>query len=285
MEGVRPGSGADPDAPRGAEPGPDTDAPRSAPTGVGVVVTRDEPDDGPLSTLLADRGFRVHNWPTIRTAPPADPAPLEAALADLDAFDWAVFTSPRAAAAVAGLDAPPALRVAAVGEATAAALADAGWVPDLVPDTQTGEALVIALAEAGVGGGDRVFFPASAIARDTVPDGLERLGADVTQVVAYRTEPAPLDVATCRAALESGAVEVLTFTSPSTVQNLQAGLGPQLFALAVRRTRAVAIGPTTADAVRATGFDDVAVAEPHSLEGLAARVAEVAGRDPIQEAT
>lgn len=262
-----------------------TEGGRTEGRGVGVVVTRDEPGDGPLTTLLADRGFRVFHWPTIRTAPPEDPAPLDAALADLDAFDWAVFTSPRAADAVAGLEAPPALRVAAVGEATAAALADVGWVADLVPETQTGEALVIALGEAGAGDGDRVFFPASAIARDTVPDGLERLGAEVTQVVAYRTEPAPLDVASCRTALESGAVEVLTFTSPSTVQNLQAGLGPRLFALAVRRTRAVAIGPTTAEAVRATGFDDVVVAEPHSLEGLAARVAEVAGRDPIQEAT
>ena len=264
---------------------PGADAARTAPTGVGVVVTRDEADDGPLSTLLADHGFRVLHWPTIRTAPPEDPGPLEAALAELEDYDWAVFTSPRAAAAVAGLEPPPALSVAAVGEATADALAEVGWVVDLVPDTQTGEALVVALAEAGVGEGDRVLFPASAIARDTVPDGLERLGADVTEVVAYRTEPAPLDVASCRTALESGAVEVLTFTSPSTVQNLRAALGPRLFALAARRARAVAIGPTTAEAVRAAGFDDVVVAEPHSLEGLAARVADVAGRDPIEEAT
>ena len=264
---------------------PGADGARTAPTGAGVVVTRDEAEDGPLSTLLADHGFRVLHWPTIRTAPPEDPGPLEAALAGLDDYDWAVFTSPRAAAAVAGLEPPPALSVAAVGETTAEALAEVGWVVDLVPATQTGEALVVALAEAGVGEGDRVLFPASAIARDTVPDGLERLGAEVTEVVAYRTEPAPLDVASCRVALESGAVEVLTFTSPSTVQNLQAALGPQLFALAARRARAVAIGPTTAEAVRAAGFDDVIVAEPHSLEGLAARVADLAGRDPIEEAT
>ena len=255
-----------------------------AASGAGVVVTRDEPEDGPLTTLLVDSGFRVHHWPTIRTAPPEDPAPLEAALAALDDFDWAVFTSPRAADAVRDVTPPPSLAVAAVGEATAAALADAGWVVDVVPDPQTADALVLALAEAGVGEGDRVLFPASAIARDTVPDGLERLGASVVQPVAYTTEPAPLDTAVCRAALESGAVEVITFTSPSTVQNLQAALGPEVFAMAVRRTRAVAIGPTTAEAVRAVGFDDVVVAEPHSLEGLAARVAAVAGRDPIQEA-
>lgn len=269
--------------------------------GTGVVVTRDEGDDGPLTTLLADRGFRVYHWPTIRFDPPEDPAPLEAAAAALDAFDWAVFTSPRAVSAVVcaaggattlaeaaagALPVRPAgLAVAAVGESTAGTLADAGWVADVVPDTATGEALVVALNEAGVGAGSRVFFPASAIARDVVPDGLRRLGAEVAQVVAYRTVVPPLDAAACRAALESGAVKIITFTSPSTVQNLQSELGPEVFGLAVRTARAVAIGPTTAEAVRSAGFDRVAVAEPHSLEELANRVAAVAGPEPIEEAT
>ncbi|MDX1675856.1 MAG: uroporphyrinogen-III synthase, partial [Longimicrobiales bacterium] len=96
--------------------------------------------------------------------------------------------------------------------------------------------------------------------------------------------PAPLDVAACRIELESGAVEWIAFTSPSTVRNLRDALGPDVFGLALRRARAAAIGPTTAEAVRKAGFDDVVVADPHSLEGLASRVAEAAGRDPIQEA-
>lgn len=261
--------------------------------GAGVVVTRDEGPDGPLSALLADRGFRVLHWPTIRFVPLEDDQPLRAARAELDAFDWAVFTSPRAVAAVQGglggqaigeVEQPASLRVAAIGESTAAALTDAGWTVQVVPAEATGDALVGALEDAGVGAGDRVLFPASAIARDVVPDGLKRLGADVLEVVAYRTVVPPLDAAICRAALESGEAAVLTFTSPSTVRNLHAGLGPDTFGLAVRTTRAVAIGPTTAEAVRAAGWSAVAVAEPHSLEGLADRVAALAGRDTIQEA-
>lgn len=270
--------------PRGAGTNPTSPTGSTSPPGTGVAVTRDEPGDGPLTRLLADRGFRVYHWPTIRTVPPADPSALDEALSALDRYDWAVFTSPRAAASVRDVQRPPSLDVAAVGESTAGALADAGWVVDLVPETQTGEALVIALSEAGVGDGDRVLFPASAIARDVVPDGLARLGAEVVQVVAYRTEAAPLDRAACRAALETGAVEVLTFTSPSTVRNLAAGLGPELMDLAVRSTRAVAIGPTTAEAVREAGWGEVVVAEPHSLEGVAQRVADLADRDRIQEA-
>lgn len=253
-------------------------------TGIGVAVTRDEVEDGPLTTLLADRGARVYPWPTIRTAPPVDPGALRAALRELEIFDWIVVTSPRAALAIRAVKPPASLRVAAVGEATAAALEDVGWAVDLVPGEQTGEALVAALQEAGVGVGTRVLFPASAIARDVVPAGLEALGAQVLRVVAYRTEPAPLDVAVCRAELESGAVTVITFTSPSTVQNLQEALGPEVFGLAVRRTRAVAIGPTTAEAARAAGFEAVLVADPHSLDGLADRVAELAGHNTTQEA-
>ncbi len=248
----------------------------------GVVVTRDEGPDGRLTRLLEERGLRVHHWPTIRVGPPEDVAPLDAALADLGAFDWVVFTSPRAVAAVmervtegAALAGCP--RIAAVGEATASAVEEAGWSVDLAPDTQTGEALVAALLAAGMEAGTRVLFPASAIARDTVPDGLGEAGVVVVQVEAYRTEPAPLDRAACARALESGAVSLVAFTSPSTVTNLELALGQDLFEIAVRRTRAVAIGPTTGEAAAGRGFD-VEIAEPHSLEGLAERVARVAGR-------
>lgn len=248
--------------------------------GPGVVVTRDEPENGPLARLLRARGLRAQHWPTIRIAAPADPAPLEEALASLADFDWVVFTSPRAVDAVLERVGTPGRlpRIAAVGESTASALEAVGWAVDLVPATQTGDALVTALVEAGMGAGTRLLFPASAIARDTVPDGLGEAGVVVVQVEAYRTEPAPLDRISCRAAMKSGAVSLITFTSPSTVENLETALGQELFEMARTRMRAVAIGPTTGEAARRAGFD-VVIAESHSLEGLAERVAMVAGHD------
>ncbi len=244
----------------------------------GVVVTRDEERDGPLTALLLDRGVSVHHWPVVRTAPPSDPAPLRSALDQLDAFDWVVFTSPRAVAAVVDQVAAPLAarpRCAAVGEATARALEEAGWPVELVPETQTGQALVHALLRAGLGSGSRVLFPASQIARDAVPDGLGEAGVVVAQVEAYRTEAAAPDRDACRAALDRGAVALVTFTSPSTVVNLERGLGRELFERVRTQLAAVAIGPTTGEAAERAGFE-VFVAEPHSLEGLADRVAEVA---------
>lgn len=252
----------------------------------GIVVTREEDPAGPLGHLLRERGFQVHLWPTIRTAPPRDPTPLEDALREIGSFDWVVFTSPRGIAAVRDRVEVREIRrprTAAVGEATASALREAGWSVDVVPETQTGEALVAALLEAGVAPGARVLFPASAIARSTVPDGLGEAGVVVTRVEAYRTEPAPLDREACRDALEAGEIMIVTFTSPSAVRGLEAALGRELFDRLRKRTRAVAIGPTTGEAAERAGFQ-VAVAEPHSLEGLAERAARVAAELRIEEA-
>lgn len=253
--------------------------------GIGVVVTRDEGTTGPLSTLLRDRGLVVHNWPTIRVVPPEDPSPLDEALSDLSSFDWAVLTSPRAAEAFIDRNDAAAqgeLRIAAVGTSTARTLQDAGWRVEVVPDTQTGEALVAALRASGVGAGTRVLFPASAQARDTVPDGLAEVGAITVQVEAYRLEPVRLDTEACRALLEAGAIAIVSFTSPSTVEGLERGLGRDLFERVATGTRAVAIGPTTAEAAERAGLD-VVVAYPHSLEGLAERIAELARRERIEE--
>lgn len=252
--------------------------------GPGIVVTRDEGPEGPLGHLLRERGFRVYHWPTIRIVPAADTAALEESLAELASFDWVVFTSPRAVAAVldgVGSDAARP-RIAAVGESTAAALAEAGWNVDVVPGTQTGEALVAALIAAGVGPGTRVLFPASAIARDTVPDGLGEAGVTVVQVEAYRTEPARLDRESCRDLLDRGDVAMVAFTSPSTVENLERALGQELFETLKARVRAVAIGPTTGEAAGRAGFE-VSVADPHSLEGLAERAAALAAHGRIEE--
>jgi uroporphyrinogen-III synthase len=242
--------------------------------GIGVAVTREEGDEATLATLLRDRGATIVSWPAIRWAP-ADPGPLDAALARLGAFHWVVLTSPRAVEAVAGRDPtwPPSLRLAAVGGATRAAAEARGWPVHVVPSIQTAEALVAALAGAGVGAGARVLFPASELARDTLETGLRRLGAEVVRVTAYRTVPAELNREACARALAAGEVQVISVASPSAVEGLKAALGDRLFATAAASTVMAAIGPTTGAAARAAGVDRVIEASDHSLAGLADRIA------------
>lgn len=242
-------------------------------SGIRVIVTREEGPDGRLSSALTARGATVLNWPAVRTAPPPDAAALDAAIARATAFDWAVFTSRRAVAAVLDrlAEPPPSLRVAAVGRSTGDTLAQRGWVVHLVPASANARGLVDALAAEGVGSGTTVFFPASEIASRTVSAALRDLGAEVVQVTAYRTLPASLDRAACRAAIENG-VDVVTFASPSAVKGLQTALGDALFDALVARVGVAAIGSTTAAAAREAGAVHVFEATETTFEGLADRI-------------
>ena len=242
-----------------------------------VVVTRGETADGPLGTRLAARGAFPRYWPVVQTQPPADPGPLDAALAGLAEYDWIVFSSPRAVAVVverAG-KLPEGVRVAAVGESTAASLMAEGWPVDLVPKVFGGEGLVGAFSEIDLAHGAAVLLPASAIARATIPDGLRRLGARVDCVVAYETVAASLDSKVCIADIESGCLDAVTFASPSAVSGLYEVLGRDLFGAILGRLPAVAIGDTTAEALEHLGTTPAAVARPSTLDGLVDAVVTV----------
>ena len=236
-----------------------------------VVVTRSEAGDGPLSSELRNLGLPVLLWPAVSVAM-ADRGPLEKALAQVDSFQWMVFASRHAVAAVTGLKVtqPANLKVAAVGHATAQVLRQRGWSVDLLPEDSNAAALVEAFEAAKViGPGTRILFPASSRALPTIAVGLEQLGAAVVQVEAYRTESASaLDVEDCRSWIARGGIGAVTFASPSAVDELEHALGKEDFKRLLSGAAAVAIGPTTAKALTERGHTP-ALAESATLQGLA----------------
>ncbi|OLB10130.1 MAG: hypothetical protein AUH10_12990 [Gammaproteobacteria bacterium 13_2_20CM_66_19] len=162
------------------------------------------------------------------------------------------------------------MRVAALGKASAQVLRQRGWPVDLVPHEANAAALIATFAaqwqpsDAGV----RVLYPASSRALPTIAAGLTQLGAQVTQVEAYRTEGSALDVDDCRAWIARGGVGAVTFASPSAVTELARALGVEDFERLLSGAAAVAIGRTTARELSARGHTAV-VAESATLEGLA----------------
>jgi uroporphyrinogen-III synthase/uroporphyrinogen III methyltransferase/synthase len=220
-----------------------------------VVVTRGKGGEDALSARLRELGARVRDIPSIAFAPPADPAPFDAALRQLGRFEWAVFASAtaveRTVARLGALGVSPAalgaLRLAAVGPATAERLAREVREPDLVPAEATGEAMAAALAPRVRG--KRVLLPRPGEGRAELIEGLAAAGADVTAVEAYRTLPASADAIRPLAGwLEAGEVDAVAFASPSAVKAVVRGLGGQVALL--RRVVLAAIGPTTAEALR-----------------------------------
>ena len=233
-----------------------------------VVVTREETHDGPLSTHLRKLGLTVLLWPAIRTSG-GDSGALDQALRRVTEFAWMVFASRRAVAAVLErLPTQPAgVRIAAVGKATAQVLQQRGWQVDVVPDQAEAGALVTSLV-AHLQAGTQVLYPASSRALPTIAKGLEQRGVAVTQVEAYRTQSAGLDVAECRAWVQRDGIGVITFTSPSAVIELAQALGKEDLDRLLGNATPVAIGPTTARALAARGYPAV-MAEAATLSGLA----------------
>jgi uroporphyrinogen III methyltransferase/synthase len=198
-----------------------------------VLVPRTRDQAGVLSQALRSHGAIPVEVPTIAVEPPRTPAPMERAVRGLvtGRYLWVAFTSTNAVRAVRekleefGLDARAfaGIKVAAVGEATAAALVEFGIQPDLVPSgAQSSEGLLAEWQpfDEVFDPMDRVLLPRADIATDTLLAGLRELGWQVDDVTAYRTVRAAPPPAETREALKGGGFDAVLFTSSSTVRNL-----------------------------------------------------------------
>ena len=246
-----------------------------------VLVTREPGHPGTFARALATRGLEPIVVPTIELRPVIPGGPLDAAAADLGQYAWVVVTSAAGAAALAEAvvragGSLAAARLAAVGGATADAVAARGGRADFVPSRATGATLA---AELPLAPGDRVLVARADAADATLPEGLRARGALVEEVVAYHTVEAPeASRGPARDAVRRG-VDAIAFTSGSTVRGLLALLPPAERDLA-RRTPACCIGPTTAAVARAEAFERVLETDESSIDALADLVATSHARAP-----
>jgi uroporphyrinogen-III synthase len=247
-----------------------------------VAVTRAAEQASDLAGHLEGLGARVLVCPLITAAPPDDPRPLIEAVQHLARYDWLVVPSANAARALLDAVADSALlahaRIAAVGPTTAGVLREGGLRVDLVPAVHSAAGLLYELRDLA---GTCILLPQGDIARPELGAGLREQGARVDVVTAYRTVPGP-GVASLVTALRAGDVDAITFASPSALRYLLDGCGAydlapgELLAL-LASVALVAIGPTTAAALRDAGLAVAAIAEPHTAEGLARAVVAVLG--------
>lgn len=249
-----------------------------------VLVTRSAEQAGELAEALAAAGAEPVVVPMIRLRPPEDTGALDAALGDLARYDVLLLTSGNAVrftasrAATLGVDLGT-LRaeVVCVGPRTAEAALDAGLPVHRVPGSRfDAEGMLAEVVGSASPYGRRFLLPRSDRARDVLPEGLRREGAVVDAVTAYRNEPADVDACALRRELTSGALDALTFTSPSTVRHFTALLDPPSREAAAR-CLVVAIGPVTAAALRGEGLPpDVLPARAGAAELVAALADHVA---------
>jgi uroporphyrinogen-III synthase len=252
-----------------------------------IAVTRAEEQASGLIERLRALGAEPVACPAIAIVAPADFAPLDAAIARLDAYDWLIVTSANGAHALldrmAGLGksvtALAHLAIGAIGPATASALAQRGLHASFIPTAYVAEAI---LAEIGDMAGRRILLPRADIAREALAVGLREKGATVDEIAAYRTVPGP-GARELADLLRAGSPDAITFTSSSTVRYLLGGLAeaglarPDACAL-LNSAAIVCIGPITAATARDEGLRVDAVAREYTTEGLVAALVEWFGQ-------
>lgn len=248
-----------------------------------IAITRPPSQAGPLAEQLEALGARVTSLPAIRIEPSEDTSVLDEAIRELETYDWLIFTSVNGVAAfterlTAGgraWDARGLARIAAIGPATAEALAEQGVQADLIPQEFVAEALADALGNVA---GQRILLPRADIARETLARELLVRGAEVTEVAAYRTVVEPIAPELLRAVLEDDRVDAITFTSSSTVRGLAQSLTAMLaegdpegnadLAGALAGIALAAIGPVTAATLQDYELEASVVAEEYTVPGL-----------------
>jgi uroporphyrinogen-III synthase len=234
-----------------------------------IVVTRAEDGADALAELLRGCGARVLELPLLQLRPPHDPTPLRSAAAQLPDYDWVVFTSANAVRALGAAlpgrstSLPRPRWVAVVGDATARAVVqELGWRVDAVPVGFVGDRIAAAMAAVTPLAGRSVLWPRAAGARMALRDDLEQAGARLNAPEAYRTEPLPEAAAELACRIAAAEVDVVTFTSPSSVR-CYAATGADTGAACV-----AVIGPSTAAAATAAGIPVHVLPQQHTFRGL-----------------
>jgi uroporphyrinogen III methyltransferase/synthase len=247
-----------------------------------VVVTRSRNQQSRLTALLSRAGADVIEFPTIEIREIEDLSPLDRAIADLGRFSWLVFTSTNSVQFFfrrlmgLGYDARKlnGLRVAVIGRETGASLLEFGITPDLVPERYTSEGtLEVFRTRLEEVRDTDILYPASEIARDVLPEGLERLGARVTKVTLYRNLIPDYPVERVDEIFESEP-DLVTFTSSSTVSNLVDILNSCGRSEYLIKIKGASIGPVTSAAAGENDISVVLEAHPHTIEDLAGAIEE-----------
>ena len=230
-----------------------------------MVVTRTREQASELVALLEENGADCLEFPTLHMEAVEDYTVLDNALDNLSQYQWIIFTSINSitwffmklmekSMDARNLAGP---KIAVVGKATADKLSTYGLSAELVPEKFTGEGLAEALIDSGVKG-NKILLPRALKAREILPEMLAQAGAEITIAPVYKNVPPQKRKKELRQLLENKEIELVTFTSSSTVHNfmtmIDAGTDEELDNLMKPVTIAV-IGPITAKSIRKYGLD------------------------------
>lgn len=250
-----------------------------------VLVTRPEEQAADFVKRLSDLGARCILLPAIKILPPPSWKDLDKAIKNISGYDWILFTSVNGAKYFferlyfAGKDVRTlgSVKIGAIGPKTKEALIERGISPDLIPDDYLSEGIVESLKGHHIDG-KKVLLPRPAIAGKYLPAKLKEMGAIVDEVEAYRTVKPDDNQKKLDILLEGEKIDVITFTSPSTVKNFMAMFRDRPVFGKISKSIIACIGPVTEQEAVKEGLKVSIVPDEYTVEGLSEAIAEFLGK-------
>ncbi len=244
--------------------------------GKNIVVTRTREQSFKLTDKIRMLGGQPILFPTITIEDPDDFGALDHAIKTIDKYHWMIFTSVNAVERfirrfiqltndIREMKGP---KIAAIGPATASALAQRAIRVDITPESFVAEGLIETFRKVSIHG-CRILIPRAQEARDILPNSLTEAGAFVDVVPVYKTEkPANVDVASILEMFNNKTIHAVTFTSSSTVSHFVNILGSRGIGNLLKDVAIASIGPVTTETARNLGLDVTVEAKQYTIEGL-----------------
>lgn len=240
-----------------------------------IVVTRAREQASDLVNALTDLGAECLECPTIKIIPAEDTTILDKAIHNISDYDWLVFTSvngvnfffKRLFECNRDVRHLHNLQTATIGPATSERLSAFGLMSDILPKDYRAESIIEAFAGIDTKG-KKILLPRAAEARPLLPAELRKMGADVDEITVYHTTQGHENSDLLLSRLEESTLDLITFTSSSTVKNFKALLPPDRFNKLIKGVTIASIGPITAETAKDLGFEVHITAETFTIPGL-----------------
>lgn len=242
-----------------------------------IVVTRAREQASSFLSGLRELGAHCIEFPTIEIIPPEDWAPLDKSVEEIANYNWLLFTSVNGVKYFfnrlyeKGKDVRSLkdIKVGAIGPKTAEAVREYGIIPDLVPSEYRAEAVIEAFREFKAND-LKILLPRASKARETLPDELNKMGAQIDVVDAYRTIMPDKKAETVIKMLEAGEIDMITFTSSSTVTNFMEMFGDKSDKAKtwLKDVDIASIGPITSETAIKKGLNITIEPSDYTIEAL-----------------
>ena len=247
--------------------------------GKGIVITRPEAQAEEFQTLLQAEGAQTYLFPTIQIIPPETFQILDQKIKTAGKYDWLIFTSANAVRFffqrikeipydIRNLKG---IKICAIGPTTARCIEAYGLSVDLIPEKFSSEGIIAAFCKENIKG-KNILIPRAEKTRNILPHELTASGANVDCVTAYRTVASGRKKEELINWINEGRINVITFTSPSTVEHLMAMMEGSYHLL--QGIKIACIGPVTAEASRKAGLDVDILQERYIVPAMVQSICE-----------